>query len=185
MRNFSSNVQTALAESLVDYYTLIDLNLNSDYYLTDYAANLTIGSNTYLSSSVLVEISPPRNSTVVDRAPYQIVLDDQSNEFQNEMRANIIGMPIRIRIGFFNSNGVPYTSESDLVTVYKGRVDSPTISNNMENKYATIEGSSPMADLDSTKPLFVSRDGMNQFSLTDTSFDKMFKNDVEVKWGKI
>jgi hypothetical protein len=37
-----------------------------------------------------------------------------------------------------------------------------------------------------SKPFITSRDGMDQRSSTDTSFDEIYKNsEINLKWGKI
>ena len=185
MRTFSANVQTALANPPTRVFTLVDLHFSSSYYLTDLPYNITIDGVVYVASSVLVEIDAPRNSSILDRSPYRIVLSDLDNAMTSEIRNNILGKDIQVRIGFFDASNNPLTDPADIVTAYKGRVDKPQILNDFETKYAVIEGTSPMADLDSTKPMFVSKDGMDQVSSTDTSFDKIYENaELEVKWGK-
>jgi hypothetical protein len=43
-----------------------------------------------------------------------------------------------------------------------------------------------MSDLDMVRSIITSKDGMDQLSSTDTSFDSIFKDkSVSVKWGKI
>jgi hypothetical protein len=73
-----------------------------------------------------------------------------------------------------------------VLSVYKGFVDKPTITNDFEQKLAVIEGTSPMADLDMVRSFITSKNGMDQRSSSDTSFDAIFKDkSVSVKWGKI
>jgi hypothetical protein len=73
-----------------------------------------------------------------------------------------------------------------MVQVYQGYVDTPIISNDWDSKTAVIEGTSPMSDLDAVNVFYTSRDGMDQRSTTDTSFDDMFEDgEIKYKWGKV
>jgi hypothetical protein len=102
-----------------------------------------------------------------------------------EFRSNVVGMPITVNVGFLDLNGNALTGTDDVVVAYKGFVDSPSINNDFESKTAVIEGTSPMSDLDAVNSFFTSRDGMDQKSTTDTTFDDMFENvDIKHKWGK-
>ena len=43
-----------------------------------------------------------------------------------------------------------------------------------------------MSDLDMVKPFISSKDGMDQKSATDTSFDEVYEdNEITLKWGKV
>ena len=43
-----------------------------------------------------------------------------------------------------------------------------------------------MADLDSVNVIYSSKDGMDQLSATDTSFDEIYDGaEIATKWGKI
>jgi hypothetical protein len=43
-----------------------------------------------------------------------------------------------------------------------------------------------MSDLDAVNTFYVSRDGMDQKSFSDTSFDDMYQDiEIKYKWGKV
>jgi hypothetical protein len=50
----------------------------------------------------------------------------------------------------------------------------------------TIEGSSPMADLDLTKTFFTNRDSLRKINASDNSFDEVYagSSEVSLRWGK-
>lgn len=186
MRTFSSNVQAVLDSDTIRFFYLIKLSLSSDYFFTSFNANLTFNGDTYLADGGLVEFDSPKFSTVVDREAYRVVISDQVDEILNEFRTGVVGKDIEVRVGFLDSTGAPLLSTSDVILIYKGFADSPSIANDFNQKLATIEGSSPMADLDAINNFISSKDGMDQRSATDTSFDDIFKdNEVKIKWGKI
>jgi hypothetical protein len=186
MRTFSTTVQQIINSGNIKFFYLIELNFSNDYYLTSYASDITLGGNTYQSESGLFEIESPKLSTVVDREAYRVVLTDFNDEMSAEFKANVIGKDIHVRIGLIDTNNNPLLNSNDLIEVYKGTVDTPTISIDWENKTAVIEGTSPMADLDSVNSFISSKSGMDQKSSTDTSFDNIFQDsEATLKWGKV
>jgi hypothetical protein len=186
MRQFSSNVQTVLDSDIVKFFFLIKLEFSQDYYLTSHHTDITFDGDIYVADGGLYEYDSPKQSSVVDRESYKIVLSDISNTMINEFRLNVVGKNITVYAGFMDSNGEPLLSTSDMILVYKGYVDSPAIENNWETKTAVLEGTSPMSDLDAVNPFYTSRDGMNQKNQADTSFDDMFQDsEIKLKWGKI
>jgi hypothetical protein len=186
MRTFSTNVQNVLDGETIQFFYLIKLEFSSDYFFTSYNSDIPYDGDTYLSDGGLVEFDSPSLNSVVDREAYKIVIADQVNEMLSEFRLGVVGKVIEVRVGFLDSNGVPMTDPEDVILIYRGFVDSPSVSNDFEQKLAIIEGTSPMSDLDAINDFISSKDGMDQVSATDTSFDSIFKdNEVLIKWGKV
>jgi hypothetical protein len=103
-----------------------------------------------------------------------------------EFKANVVGKPITVKLGLLDANNNPMLNSSDIIDVYKGYVDSPSISIDWDNKIAVLEGTSALADLDGINPFISSKSGMDQRSSTDTSFDDIFMNsEATIKWGKV
>jgi hypothetical protein len=103
-----------------------------------------------------------------------------------EFKSNVVGKSIEVFVTLRDANGQLLLGTSDVLSVYKGVVDKPSITNNYEQKLAVLEGTSPMSDLDMVKTFISSKDGMDQKSATDTSFDEVYDdNEVTLKWGKI
>jgi hypothetical protein len=189
MRVFSSTVQNLIDSGNIEYFFLITLNFTNTYRLTSYHSNLEypIGSgNTYISDGGLFEIDEPKFSSVVDREAYRIVIAEDLDEMSAEFEANVVGKPIDVKVGFIDANGYPLLNENDIVSIYKGNADSPSITNDWEQKLAVIEGTSPMADLDAVNVRYTSKDGMDQINTDDTSFDEIYGGrEITFKWGKV
>lgn len=209
MRQFSSNIQTAI-DSQFRYFFLIDVAFNqynastSQYeqnikrftsYYQDVKFNEGLSNEiTYTADGGLFEVDAPSFSSIVDREAYKIVITDKNNEFLNIFKLNAIGAAITVRImvedpstdTLLINSANDISNQPDVVFVYSGFVDGPTVDNDFDQKIAVIEGTSPMADLDQVKVLMVSRSGMDQFDAADTSFDSIFEdNEIHLKWGKI
>jgi len=186
MRNFSSSVQNLIDSDSIRFFFLIELNFFNNYYLTSYHTNISYNNNAYLADAGLYEYDSPAMSSVVDRESYRIVISDVSDVMIEEFKLNVVGKPITVLCGLLDSNGQPLLGTNNLINVYNGFVDSPSINNDFNQKTAILEGTSPMSDLDAVNNFVVSRNGMDQKSITDTSFDDIFDdNNVNIKWGKV
>ena len=186
MRTFSAAVQTILDSDLIRYAFLIKLEFNTTYYLTSHPYDLTYGGQVYLANGGLMEYDPPKFSSVVDREGYKIVVSEVLNLLKAEFEANVVGKGIEVKVALVDASGDPLLGASDIIDVYKGYVDRPSITNDFDNKLAIIEGTSPMADLDFINATITSKDGMDQLSATDTSYDEVFDNNqVTIRWGKV
>ena len=186
MRSFSTAVQTVLDSDLIEYAFLIKLEFNTTYYLTSNSYDVVYGGNTYLANGGLFSFDSPKFSTVIDRESYKIVISELLNEMQPEFRFNVVGKPIQVYVALRDASGDLLLTGSDVINIYKGTVDKPVINNDFEQKLAVIEGTSPMSDLDMVRTFVTSKDGMDQKSATDTSFDEIYDNsEITVKWGKV
>ena len=186
MRQFSTDVQNAINSDFVEYFFLVDLYLNNNYYLTTHSTDISVDGKIYSANGVIMGYDTPRQNSVLNREAYSMSFVDPTDELFDEFRQGVVGKEISVRAGFVSTAGVPLTSTNDLVYVYRGYVDSPSISNDFQSKIATIEGSSPMADLDMVRPFFTTKYGISQYDNTDTCFDRINDGyELQVKWGKI
>lgn len=186
MRVFSNNIQTILDSGHVEFYFLVDLYFNNTYRFTSYGNDLLVGGSTYISDGGLLEVDSPDFSNILDREAYKLSISDVSDNFLAELRNNVVGKALEIRAGFISADGTPNTNPSDMIYIYRGTVDRPTINNDFGEKRVVLEGTSPLSDLDAVNSFMTSKAGMDNVSLTDTSFDEVFdNNEIQLKWGKI
>jgi len=187
MRILSPTVESILDSGNIKFFYLIDLYFTNTYRFTSYTSDIYFKNNNYVSDGGLFEIDSPKVSSAIDREAYRVVIADLSNQMLAEMRANIVGKDILVRAGFINpSTNQPLLSQADVITVYKGFVDKPEIINDWDTKIASIEGTSPMADLDMINSFITSRDSMHQRNSNDSSFDEIYdSSELNLKWGKV
>ena len=186
MRTISAATQAVLDSDNVKVVFLMELQFSSTYRFTSYHSDLVYDGNTYIADGGMFEFDSPKFSSVVDRESYRIVIADQAALMLAEFRANVIGKPINVKVALLDLNGNPMLDTDDVLSVYNGFVDSPSISNDFEQKLAIIEGTSPMSDLDMVRSFITSKAGMDQHSSIDTSFDEIYDNkQTTVKWGKV
>lgn len=186
MRTFSAAVQTVIDSDLIEFAFLIKLTFNTTYYFTSNSHDVVYDGDTYLANGGLYEFDSPKFSTVIDRESYKVVISELLDEMLPEFKSNVVGKSIEVFVTLRDANGQLLLGTSDVLSVYKGVVDKPSITNDYEQKLAVLEGTSPMSDLDMVKTFISSKDGMDQKSATDTSFDEVYDdNEVTLKWGKI
>jgi len=187
MRNFSNNVQEVLAQDIVEYFLLIDLLLGTTYRLTTHSSDIEFSDKiVYKANGAIFHYDSPRQNSILDRSAYTIQLIDPSNALFNEFKNGAVSKDVKIRAGFIHPTLGPLTSDSDLVYVYTGYVDAPRIQTDFESKIVELDCSSPMADFDMVRPFYTTAYGMDQYSTTDTSFDRINEGyELQVNWGKI
>lgn len=159
----------------------------TNYYFTSYNRNITWNSNLYTADGGLFEFESPNFSSILDREAYKVVITDISDQFAAHFKSGVIGSPIKVRVGIVDpTTDQPLVNTADIISLYSGFVDGPTIENNWDTKLAVIEGTSPMADLDQINVRMVSKDGMDQLDASDTSFDSLYEDsEINLKWGKV
>jgi hypothetical protein len=192
-RTFTSPFQTVLNSNTIKYFFLIHLKFVASYqrtsevnnYFTSHSSDIFWSGQTWTSDGGLFEVDAPNFSSIVDREAYRVVITDLSNEFSDEFKKGVVGSPIKVYIGLLNSNGIPLTGTGDIVNLYSGYIDTPSIKIDWDTKYATLEGTSPLSDLDQVKSILVSKSGMDNFNLGDTSYDQLYDDsEIRLKWGK-
>lgn len=199
-RTFSTNFLSVINSDTIKYFYLIQIELEktgastqtrNTYYYTSYDRNISWNGQTWSGDGGLFEIDSPRFSSIIDREAYTVVLQDKDNTLSDIFKQGVIGNDIFVRVGVLDSSGNPLLGTdsngvSDVVSIYSGFIDSPSITIDWDVKTAKIQGTSPMADLDQIKLFMVSKDGMDQKSASDTSFDKIYEdNETHLAWGKI
>lgn len=146
----------------------------------------TFNGETYSSNNSLITFGPPRVSSSVDREIYELTFLDHDNLVQQELRLGITGKKVTVYAAFFNSSNTLLNSVNDVLVAYEGLIDSGKVINDGATKQGIVSVASPMATLDSIGGYIASKDGMDQVSSTDTSFDEVYVGGktINLKWGK-
>lgn len=202
MRQLSPAVVTLLSQKRVEMFFLV--SIANDYRFTTLPYDITMSDGLlYLSDGGLLNVEPPRLTTSIDREAYRVSLADTAFNFRPILEAGIVGKPLVVRVGVLNSSGAslldyggtsiapdqPLTNLGDTFLSYKGIIDSHQYSIDFEEgeNTLTIEGSSPMADLDLIKTYFTNKESLKQRNPADTAFDNIYSGSGEIKfeWGKV
>jgi hypothetical protein len=185
-RTFTTAFNNIINSDSINYFFLFKLELSQNYYFTSFNRDIVWDSQTWVSDGGVFEVDPPKTSSIVDREAYRVVITDIDNDFSDEFKQGVIGADIKVWAGLLDSTGNPLLNSGDIISVYSGFVDQPSIKIDWDTKYANLEGTSPMADLDQVNLFMVSKDGMDNVSATDTSFDFIYDDsEIHLKWGKV
>lgn len=187
MRKLSAAALAAINLDSPKFILLGKIELNSTtLYITSAASDMFFSGDTYSSQNTIVGFGPPRVSSSVDREVYELIFLDHDNLMQNEIRQGITGRLVTIYAVFFDENDWPLLGVDDVLLAYRGAIDAGKVMNDGSVKQAIITAASPMASLDSIAGYIVSKDGMDQISSTDTSFDDVYVGgkSINLKWGK-
>jgi hypothetical protein len=186
MRNLSAAALAALNLENPKYFLLAKIEFSTPILATSLPYNITFNSETYYASSPVLSFGPPRVSTTVDRETYELALLDHDNSFQAYAKVGVSGRLLTIYAGFLDSTEQPLTGLTDVFIAYRGYIDSCKIVKDDTQKVFLLQAASPMGNLDATGGYVVSKDGMDQVSDTDTSFDDIYSSgkSATLLWGK-
>jgi hypothetical protein len=188
MRQLSAAALAAL-DLAPKFFLLAEIQFSTPLRATSTPFDVTFpasGGNVYSSLTSVLGFGPPRVSTSVDREVYELMFSDHDNSLQEELRNGINGKLLTVYAGFFDDNDQPLLNSTDVFIAYKGFINSGKILNDGDRKIAVIQAASPMGSLDAISGYIVSKEGMDQVSLTDTSFDDVYSGgkSISLKWGK-
>jgi hypothetical protein len=199
MQVLNSVLADLLSRDSVEYFFLV--SIGTGWYSTSLPYDITIGGVTYHSADGLMKADPPRLSKTVDREVYRLQFADPAFTLKAMFESGAAGLPVTVRMGFLNPSttnmvdstgttvrvGAAFKNILDTLIVYQGTIDSHSFAQDFESGgVATIECSSPMSDLDMSRPFYTSREGIRQWNANDTAFDQIYDGSKQVvtKWGK-
>lgn len=199
MSQVSTNIRTLLGLDSISTFSLVHI-ITPLVTLKDTTASFDIAIPSlglFTANNGLLDIEPPRLSSVVDRSAYKISYADPEFSKRSLFESVLTGSKVTVYVGFFNKTtsvlggalpGDPLLDLDDLVVGYSGVVDTQgyTVDPNNGSVTAVIECSSPMASLGLIKSFYTSQDSLKQVSDIDTAFDQVYTGSRQVShlWGK-
>jgi len=197
MIQFSQTVSSILSQPAIEAFYLVEVSISptviyrsTSYYRDVVVLNGSTPISTYINDGRLVQIDSPRLSSTVDRELFKISFADPTFTFGAEVDSGLIGKMVDVKVGFVNqTTKLPELDISNLLTVYRGKIDSTEYSINTATTgevLLNVNCSSPMNDLDMTKPFYTTKDATFGRDASDTSFDQIYEGSgvLQLKWGK-
>ena len=194
MITLSANVQSVLSNKDYDIFFIVRVydSTQTHHAMTSFYRDIQMSDTiTYLSDGKLAGVDPPRASTSVDREEFSILLADPNFLLGSFASVGYIGKEIDVRICFINpADGTPYTNLSDTILIYSGYGDGTGYKINTEEQGESLLKlmcSSPMADLDGKKGLYLSRDFVRGRNPDDSCCDHIYlgSGKIQLRWGKL
>jgi hypothetical protein len=197
MIQFSTTVRNILSQPTIEAFYLVEVYVSSGttYRSTTYYRDVVITNNsvpvtTYYNDGKLVQVDSPRLSSTVDRELFKISFADPTFTFGASVDSGLIGKLVDVKVGFVNqTTKLPELDIANLLTVYRGKIDSTEYSINTSvtgEVLLNVSCSSPMNDLDLTKSFYTTKDATFGRDSSDTSFDQIYEGSgvLQLKWGK-
>jgi hypothetical protein len=188
MIQFSTTISTVLQNPIIDAFYCVTIGT---YKTTSYISNITLSNGEiFQSDGKLISVDAPRISTTVDREIFKVTLADTDFALGAQFQSGLVGNLFEIRLILINpSTNQPYLTLTDTILAYKGLIDNIGYSiqtGSIGENILVISGSSPMNDLDLTKPFYTSREYIREKYPNDSCFDQIYEGSgpVNLKWGK-
>jgi hypothetical protein len=190
----SPNAINALKAEKVDYFYLLAIRDSSNsilYAETTLSHDISMEGVDYQAHDRVIYIDPPTVATLVDRGQFKVVFDDSNDDMNSTyLGETLVGKQLEVHISFFNPDGLPYTSISDALLLYRGPIDTfvKEIDNSeLGSNVLTITAGSPLINLDDKRFIYVSKDFIRARNPKDSCADfvRTSSSNVSLRWGKL
>jgi len=186
--NVPASIVAALSRDHFEFFLIVAVHADSaSYFFSSFPTTRTVDGYLIQGGEGLMAVDTPRVSSHLDKETFRVVLSSDNGIPLIDHKTGLGGKKFEVWMGSYDTSGSPVlNSFDDLLLAYRGTVDQDSISNDFETRQIVLTGSSPMANLDQRGGYPVSRDGMDQINVNDTSFDFLYKGSSKtLDWGKI
>ena len=185
-RNLSNTVKTHLATNEIKPVHLIELGFDTPQYITDCIFNLTSSvsgtSRTYTSSSFILNVPSFTEETDITKNSLSIVLSGANQTYISlVLLENIVNDPINIYRAFLDSSN---TIIADPFLLYKGKIDTYSITEDLKTSQINLTCVSHWADFDKRSGRKTNNTSQQRFFSTDVGMDFSSQNVLDIKWGR-
>ena len=190
---FSSNISNMIALNKIGFFVLIKIVDENDVSwktVTSHHSDVVLSDATsYTAAGDIMGLSPPTATTNVSREQFKIQFADPAFLLTGVADFGLIGHKVTVRIGFLDTDGIPYTNVADTILIYAGKVDGTGYMIKTEEKgdsILQIIGASPISDLDLKKFIYLSKDFIRGRNKEESSCDMILggSGTLQLKWGK-
>ena len=181
-RSLTSAVKTELATNKLNPITLVYLGIASGSRYTDHYKDITYSSNTYTASSLLLGVSDVSETSdvAVDSITIAFTGADQSI-ISLLLNNDYMDKEAEVYKGFLDDSQALI---SDPFLLFKGRIESYAIEEDINNSQISISISSHWSDFDKVKGRKTNTGSQELFFSGDKGFDYASKSVQNIKWGK-
>ncbi len=190
MIQFTSKVSGILANPSLDAFYVVDIG-NGLYRTTSYYVDVVLSDNRiFAADGHLAAVDPPQLTSTVDREIFKIAIADANFSHGELIEDDLVGKPAEVRLVLIDPvTGQPELNIVNTILVYEGQIEGAayTIETaTIGTVGLSISCSSPMADLDLRKPVFLSKDYMRGIDPSDSTCDQIYEGSgqIKLKWGK-
>jgi len=181
-RGLTTAVNNELATDSLNPITLVYLGVSTGSRYTDHYKDVTYDGNNYTASSVFLEASAISESSEVEITNIQLTFSgaDQTiiSLFLNN---NYMNKDVEVYKGFLNDS---QTLIGDPVTLFKGKIESFSVDEEITNSTVTISATSHWSDFERVQGRKTNTNSQQIYFAGDVGFDYASQAIAELRWGR-
>ena len=180
-RGLNSVITTQLSAGKFIYAHLIKIGLNTTYYYTDSAYDISYDSNTYDSNAFIRNVSAVKEEGKVTTSAIDLRVSTVNQTILSDVLTNgYIHKEVIISKAFLNDSNVVLSSGSDyaVFTIFKGTINGFSLSETKDNSEITFSVMNHWAFFDRISGRVTTKESQDQLGLTytETGFNWMTKS---------
>lgn len=173
----------ALGSDSVRLATLIELNLSSTYYLTDYGSDISYGGSTYIASSHILEVGDASETGSIKVNSMNITFSAVDRTFVSLfLNSNYMNKTMSIKRAVLDVSG---NVIGEPISFFDGKITSFDIEDSGTDSIINVECASHWADWEKVKNRKTNSKSQNSYYPDDRGFDYSADSTTgtEIKWG--
>ena len=179
-RSISSALQTQIANDANKIAFLVELNLSSPIRVTDYYADVTYNSNSYIAGGDFVEVASGNETGEAKVEEITITLSNITSTVRELIQAgNYTDKTVNIYLAFFNTD----ESLVDAVTYFSGTISNASVSESSDSSTLIVSVSNHFANWNLKKGRHFTDESQQQIYAGDKGFEYADQTKEDIRWG--
>ena len=180
-RGLSATVKTTLASSNYFLATLIKLEFNTTYYLTNASTTITYSSNDYVSTGLFIKIGDLQDDSAITNSALDVTLTAVSTGIMSDLLTNgYVDRPVTIYLSLMSSDMAIIDAPFE---IFQGNVNSMTITEKLGSSILKLKVTNHWAKLDQISGRYLTKESQQRFFNGDLCFDRVSQTGKRLEWG--
>jgi hypothetical protein len=181
-RVINSLVAQELAKDSVTMCHLLEMHLNSSWYLTDAGQDMIVDGNTYVSSSHFLNVQTVSESSELRVGTTKLILSGVDQLFISAfLSGGYVARQVRVLRVFLNDQNVII---GDPVLIYDGRINTYNVKDSKDTSTIEVDLASHWADFERKSGRVTNSNSQSLHFVGDKGFDFAANITKDIKWGK-
>jgi len=181
-RGIHADVITELAKDSFDMAHIVTVDFSTKLYLTDFARDITYGSDVYTASSHLLDLSDVNETSNVQSSTFTLNLSGVNQSFISILLSeNFIDRAVTISRVILNSSGAVIGSP---ISFYTGRMDGFAIKDDVKTSQINLTAASHWSDFEKESGRRTNHNGQQIHFSGDKGFEFASSAVKDIKWGR-
>lgn len=181
-RTLHSSTLAEIDNESVSMCHLVSFGFSTTVYMTDAAIDIDDGTNTYTSSSDLIELDTVTESSDVRVGTITVTLSGVSQSFISTfLSGGYMNRQVLIYRAFLDASsdiiGLP-------ILIYDGRIDGYDISETQKESTVTVSVASHWSDFERKSGRYTNPNSQALYFRGDLGFDFAAASVKDIKWGR-